>query len=390
MSGVGTVAIEAKAAGIPSFSVDIDPLSVFFTKVKTTPISKRTLSDAWRNLSESLEAFRRSEKEIAVRKFRDIRTDAMRQHLAAAEAHDLERLAYWFRRYVMVDYARIDHAIFNGGLPNRSDSVRRFFLACLLSTIRRISLADPTPVSGLEITSHMLAKIERGYKIDVFAEFERRVDLTIARMGDYTEYLKANGTYYTPSHVELGDCADLTNSKRAATLSADLVLFSPPYCNAIEYWRRHRLEYFLGRFLDEAGATDLHRRSVGRTTIGRTSGAFPLIGYAPIDSVFNSLRKDKRLRKARVLNRYFEDMAIRLKVFHRYLPKSGRCIVVVGDSTTGGRRIPTARTLQWLGEQCGFEHLKTSRYKIKNRVMQFPLKASIRIEHESIIVLQKQ
>jgi hypothetical protein len=59
------------------------------------------------------------------------------------------------------------------------------------------------------------------------------------------------------------------------------------------------------------------------------------------------------------------------------------------DLLATANRLPTARTLAWLGEEVGFDHLKTSRYKIKNRVMQFPIKSNSKIEWESIIVLQK-
>jgi len=167
MAGVGTVAVEAKAAGIASLSLDIDPISAFFTRVKTTPISAATLKAAWNDLSDSLSRFRRSEQEIEMRKFRDIRTDAMRRDLTKVRAQQIRRLIHWFRRYALVDYARIDYSIVNGGLPGRSDAVRSFFFACLISSIRRISLADPSPVSGLEITKHMKGKIEKGYSIDV-------------------------------------------------------------------------------------------------------------------------------------------------------------------------------------------------------------------------------
>ena len=390
MAGVGTVAVEAKAAGIPSLSFDIDPVSAFFTKAKTTPISQRTLQEAWKGLAASFDEFRRDEQEISLRKFRDIRIDDMRRHLATVEARSLERLAHWFRRYVMVDYARIDHFIFNGGLPNRSRSVRHFFLACLLSTVRRISLADPTPVSGLEVTSHMLAKIKRGYDIDVFGQFARRVELAIGRMDEYTTYLKENGTYDTPVYTKQADCADLLTLKPVLDLPADLILFSPPYCNAIEYWRRHRLEYFLGRFLDEAGAAQLHGKSVGRTTVGNTRRDILTIGFEPVDAILNGLVKDDRSRKARVLAQYFGDMKHRLEIFYEYLSKDSHCIIVVGDSTTAGNRIPTSKTLCWLGEEVGFEHIRTHRYKIKNRIMQFPLKSNVRIEHESIITLRKR
>jgi hypothetical protein len=389
MAGVGTVAVEAKAAGIPSLSLDIDPVSSFFMRVKTTPISAATLEAAWKGLSKSLAHFRRTEKEIEIRKFRDIRVDAMRKNLACVEAIDLERLTYWFRRYVLVDYARIDHAIWNGGLPHRSDSVRRFFLACLISSIRRISFADPSPVSGLEITAHMKERLEDGYSIDVFGEFERRVELAIRRMGEYTRYLHEKGTYHTPAYSEQSDCLELLRLHQPTQFEADLIFFSPPYCNAIEYWRRHRLEYFLSRFLDEQGVIALHRKSVGRTTVGETAKELPRVGFPQTDRVLEVLKEEGRGHKARVLWQYFDDMKRRLQVFLEYLPPKGHCIIVVGDSETGGERIPTARTFARLAEELGFNHLKTSSYKIKNRAMQFPIKSNSKIEREAIIVLQK-
>jgi len=389
MAGVGTVAVEAKAALIPSLSLEIDPVSSFFIRVKTTPIATSTLEAAWKDLSESLECFRRTEREIEIRKFRDIRVDRMREGLAALNANDLERLTYWFRRYVLLDYARIDHAIWNGGLPRRSNSVRRFFLACLISSIRRISFADPSPVSGLEITKHMKGKIGAGYDIDVFGQFRRRVELAIRRMGEYSAYLSKSGTYHTPCYSAQVDCLDLLKLARPPGFKPNLIFFSPPYCNAIEYWRRHRLEFFLSRFLDEQGVIALHRKSVGRTTAGQVVKEVPEFGYPPTDSVLNVLKNDGRPHKGRVLWQYFDDMRQRLKVFRDYLPTHGHCIIVVGDSETHGLKIPTVRTIAWLGQELGFDHVKTSDYKIKNRAMQFPVKSNSKIEREAIIVLQK-
>lgn len=71
------------------------------------------------------------------------------------------------------------------------------------------------------------------------------------------------------------------------------------------------------------------------------------------------------------------------------MPQGGHCIIVVGDSQTGDKQIPTTKTLAWLGESVGFNHLKTWRYRIKNRVMQFPTKPHSKIEKESVLVLRK-
>ncbi len=390
MAGIGTVAVDAKAAGIPSLSIDIDPISAFFAKVKTTPINQDVLESAWQSLHSSLERHKRPRDEIETRKFRDVRRDIMRKNLKHVNSEDLERLTYWFRRYVLVDYARINHAIFNGGLSSEAQKTRRFFLACLLSSVRRISNADPGPVSGLEITSQMRNKIRQGYEIDVFGEFERRVTAAIERMGQYTSYLEEQGTRATRSTILQSDCKHLRKLLRATNLSPDVILFSPPYCNAIEYWRRHRLEYLLGGFLSEKDIRDLSRKFIGRTVIGRRRRQPDRFGFGPVDGLIRALWKQQRAHKACVLAQYFSEMQRRLGEFHQCLPRGGYCIMVVGDSRTGDLRIPTARTLEWLAEKIGFRHVKTSRYKIRNRSMQFPVKPHPKIAEESIIVLQRK
>ena len=390
MAGVGTVAVEAKAAGIPSVSVDIDPVSVFFAKVKTTPIDQDVLEKAWQSLQSSLARHRRPRHEIETRKFRDVRLDIMRKNLKRVDSNALERLTYWFRRYVLVDYARINHAIFNGGLPSEGQRVRRFFLACLISSVRRISNADPSPVSGLEITSQMRERIERGYAIDTFGEFERRVTAAIEGMSEYGSYLEEHGTRGTQTRILQADSKDLCKILRATNFSPDVILFSPPYCNAIEYWRRHRLEYLLGGFLGEDEICALSHNFIGRTTTGGRRTQPDTLGFGPIDGLLQTISKHGRVHKACLLAQYFVDMRTRLSEFHESLPRGGYCIMVVGDSRTGDLRIPTAQTLRWLAEKSGFAHIKTGRYKIKNRSMQFPVKPHPKIAEESVIVLQRK
>lgn len=390
MAGVGTVAVEAKAAGIPSLSLDIDPVSVFFAKVKTTPIPEPVLRDAWRDLSASLERHMRPAEEIEQRMFRDLRHDRMRRRLARMQAQDLARLSYWFRRYVLVDYARIHHSIHNGGLPDQNMRVRRFFLACLLSSVRRISNADPSPVSGLEITKHMREKIDDGYPIDVFGEFSRRVENAIQQMAEYNSHLEETKTAATAVHVHRQDALRLQQAARKAALKWDLILFSPPYCNAIEYWRRHRLEYLVGGFLDEDGVVDLSHKFVGRTTVGGKAREPGRIGFRSTDSLIRHLWENERKHKAQLLWQYFSDMRERLAAFHEASPSGGHCVIVVGDSQTAGRRVSTANTLTFLAEEVGFEHVQTSRYTIKNRVMQYPTKTHDKIQKESVIVLRKE
>jgi hypothetical protein len=390
MAGVGTVAVEAKIAGIPSLSIDVDPVSVFFARVKTTPICRATLDAAWKDLQPFLRRVRRPQRQIEDYRFQDIAPSTMRKYLAALNARRFESLGYWFRRYVLVDYARLDESLWNGGLPHRGWEVRRFFKACLLSAARRISNADPYPVSGLEITKHMRARLAAGYEIDVFAEFERRVRLNIARMESYVSYLRDHNATKTRAAVVQGDCLDILKIKEQFGFEADLILFSPPYCNAIEYWRRHQLEYYMGGFLTKQEIPAHNRRFVGRRAIGGRSAPVPPVLTSRIDETISALHAGGRRVKAWQLWHYFNDMNLRLRNFFSALPQGGRAVIVVGDSRTSGHEIPTASLLQDFALTVGFGLEATVRYAIKNRTMQYPLReGDAKIAEESIIVLQK-
>ena len=97
MAGVGTVAVEAKAAGIPSLSLDVDPVSVFFSKVKTTPISWTILRQAWNDLLARCKSSKGAIKSSLPGGF--VTSDrTMRTELTRLAAKDFERLTFWFRR----------------------------------------------------------------------------------------------------------------------------------------------------------------------------------------------------------------------------------------------------------------------------------------------------
>jgi hypothetical protein len=143
-------------------------------------------------------------------------------------------------------------------------------------------------------------------------------------------------------------------------------------------------EFLLCQFKDL-----LARSTTSRTTTGGRRTKPDTFGFAPIDSLLQTISRQGRIHKACILAQYFTEMHARLGEFHACLPSGGYCIMVVGDSRTGDLRIPTARTLRWLAEKSGFAHIRTSRYKIRNGSMQFPVKPHPKIAEESIVVLRR-
>jgi hypothetical protein len=71
----------------------------------------------------------------------------------------IPNLFHWFRRYVVVDLARIKKEITE---VKATKAERDFFLLCFASIIRAASNADSVPVSGLEVTSQMKEREKEG------------------------------------------------------------------------------------------------------------------------------------------------------------------------------------------------------------------------------------
>src|SRR5262249_25448008 len=146
----------------------------------------------------------------------------------------MPNLEHWFRRYVVIDLARILSVI------RRSDitaSERQFFEVVFASIIRNSSNADPVPVSGLEVTSHMRQRDADGRLVNPFAYFRRAQQRAVQGVSNF--YESSNGK--VRSHITVGDAARLSQHGRH---KVDAVICSPPYHGAVDYYRRHKLEMF--------------------------------------------------------------------------------------------------------------------------------------------------
>jgi len=147
--------------GRSAIGLDIDPVAAFIAEAKTRYIGCKALRNSTVILLRHIKRLSRTEKDYEQLQFRDI------SQLAYARTVNRYRLKipqipnifHWFRRYVVVDLAQLRSTILR---LHVTETHKRFFLACLCSIIRNVSNADPVPVSGLEVTSHMKAKDANG------------------------------------------------------------------------------------------------------------------------------------------------------------------------------------------------------------------------------------
>jgi tRNA G10 N-methylase Trm11 len=380
--GSGSLLVEARAAGIHSMGVDIDPVAVFVSDVKTRCFSTEALTRASTGLFKSLKPLRRSQAEYNERQFVDILDGEMARAIVDEQlpVPAIPNLTHWFRKYVVVDLGRILRAIHQQPMSQRN---RDFFSLCFAATIRAASNADPVPVSGLEVTSHMKKKDEAGRVIDPFALFEKSVNRSLQAISEF-------GLVAKPSTRVRTSQADATLLKSSVFRLFDAVITSPPYHNAVDYYRRHQLEmYWLGMTKSQAERLDLLPKYIGRPSQRRTH---PFVQEGVIQSDL-ARQWEERIRvvdprRADNFKHYVVAMSRVFGQISRVLRRGGNAVFVVGHSTWNGDQIPTAELMKGIaGDK--FEFVEQLSYPVPNRYMSYARRNGASIDREYVVAFHR-
>jgi len=144
--------------------------------------------------------------------------------------------------------------------------------------------------------------------------------------------------------LQLGDARDLSWITDA---SVHLIVTSPPYLNAIDYMRAHRMSLvWFGHRLDEL--REIRATTVGAERKPESSSSRPLIsGYKSLSA-----------RQRGMLERYARDMSLFCQQIARKLKADGEVVLVVGDCTLGGVVIKNSSILRRMAESAGLELLE--------------------------------
>ncbi|HEY6202507.1 MAG TPA: hypothetical protein VI056_05645 [Candidatus Limnocylindria bacterium] len=161
----------------------------------------------------------------------------------------------------------------------------------------------------------------------------------------------AKGAKPKPVKAEQGDARHLP--LRAS--SVDIVITSPPYLNALDYMRGHRLSLvWMGHRLAEL--RDIRSGSVGAET-GLPTDAFP----EELQPALRALRAAKvDARHAGMLRRYVRDMSEVTGEIARVVRRGGSVIFVVGDSTLRGVLVRNSSAIRKLAERHGLQFARRS------------------------------
>ncbi|MFG2635303.1 hypothetical protein ACGFX8_15550 [Streptomyces sp. NPDC048362] len=312
MCGSGTVLRTALTVGHSAIGVDMDPLAVLMATV-------------W-SRSGSCSGLGKAAEKVLLRA-RALRSDQVVLPWIDEDKETAEFINFWFAEPQREELRRIAY-ILHGESGFLADPLRMTLSRIIITKDRGASLARDVSHSrphrvGL---SNDFSVAEGFYKAAV--QIERRL---------------ANEVPESAS-VNLGDARDLSS---IPDNFVDLVITSPPYLNAIDYLRGHRLALvWLG-----------HRISDLRQVRGSSVGSEKGLRDRPED--LHSLVVDTDVqslstRMQGILYRYAKDMLGVASEVKRVLKKDSPAVFVVGNSTVRGTFVDNAAVVRRASESVGF------------------------------------
>ena len=381
--GSGTSLVEAAVAGRNAAGSDLDPVAVFVSRIKTHRYDANKLASTRRAIIDNLSSCRRSAEDYLQMRFIDVTSD---QFHAAVSRDNLwvpaiPNLFHWFRKYVILDLAHILKRLSAIDMPATH---RDFFLLCFASIIRPSSNADPVPVSGLEVTSYMKKRDARGRTVDPFGLYEQATARAVVAAADYGR--KVN--HASKVVVKRLDALKLHGQFRRAF---DGIITSPPYHNAVDYYRRHQLEmYWLGFTHSHADRLALKGHYLGRPKVPQKDDLLRredrLSGLA---AQWEARLKRASIQRANAFRHYVVAMKLAFGQFAQLLKPEKKAVIVAGHSCWNSSEIPTVDLFAELAAE-RFAIVDYAWYPIRNRYMSYSRRNGANISREHILVMQKR
>lgn len=351
--GSGTTLVEGVLAGYNVIGVDVDPLSVMISKVKTTRVDETELKKISKWLIKEVKANQKGTFEP-----------------------DCKTIEHWFTKDAIKKLSTI-RTLINQipkkfGKHGKVNDIQDLLLICFSSIIRGVSNADNE--SQKTYVSH--TKIKKPLEVNSF--FFSQLDLFVDRA---IKFSSVTNSKVKKKIIHYSSVKSL--NKKLNGLQIDLVITSPPYIKAIDYIYNQMVELFwvgdLFQIQTQTKQNEKKIQYVGNKQISKAE----FKNYSPYNTILNIDRLDKNLQQvydtdnknghkhSYVTFKYFTEMEKHFAEISKCLTSGTHYIMVVGNSSVSGIFFDTVDFLIDIAERNGFRIINKWGYKIKNRFMRF-------------------
>ncbi|MDC7695594.1 hypothetical protein PQU94_15055 [Asticcacaulis sp. DXS10W] len=310
MSGSGTVLRQAINLGHKAIGFDMDPLAVLMASVWTTASDDHAI-EKW--------------AEIAIDNAKAL-DDGICLPWIDGDPVTTEFVKFWFAEPQRSDLRKLAYVLDILG-NTATDGPDRSTLNVLRLALSRIIITKEQGVSLARDTSHSRPhKVSETSTVAVFPAFLKSVKILRKRLSEQPVSGEAR--------VNLGDARRLDLLEND---SVDAVFTSPPYLNAIDYLRGHKLALvWLGKNSHEL-------RSIRSNSIGAERAPDSDVGdkYAGIKKAMGAFDAMPK-RYISMINRYSEDLYNMVSETARVLKPGGNATFVVGNSCLKGTFVQNA------------------------------------------------
>lgn len=351
--GVGTTNLVCRQHGIDSIGTDISPLSVFISKIKTSPLPDR---------------------EIVIHELEKIKKlFTSNKKLGGKPTFDILEKSFTTEMYIDLMHLKsiLDSLIID-------DLVKNFLKLAFLTNIEKVSLFQKDG-------SHYRFK-ETSKSLNILESFSE----TIINMldGDPLKQAIQEGN----ANIHRSDSRKLNT---ISDESIDFVITSPPYLNRNNYIAQNKIELMLGDFINSFQEYRQLTYSTLRSHVEAKTNDYSYdLKIKQLSLYMEKLIERKNdlsnLNTLDMVHGYFIDMHYSLNEIARVLKKNGQAFLVVGNSAWAGVSIEVDKVLAEIALLNGLKtnNIFVTRYKL-NSAQQIKKYGKIPIR-ESIIVLEKK
>lgn len=310
MMGSGTIPVLAALHGHRAIGFDVDPLALLIARAWGRPLHRATVIEA------------------AQRVVREARGEETAPEFLDRETADF--VDYWFDRETQKRLTALAAAI------KRQPPDLHDVLWCAFS--RLIITKDAGASRARDVSHSRPHRVRAGASFDPIQRYSNAVEVVVRRH----EAVGQRRPSVARLRLDAGDARRLPLRRH----SVDAVLTSPPYLQAIDYMRGHRLS------LVWMGYSMRFLRELRGTSIGTERGLADATGFEEIAE--GVAPESLRPRARHILRRYVDDLGRVVADCARVLRPDGTATFVVAAATLEGAPIDVSGIVCQLMNHHGF------------------------------------